>query len=166
MVKIAIIDLGSNSARLVIANIMPGGYFMVIDELKEPVRLAQDMEIDGFLRPLRIQQTIKTLKTFRTLYESHGVSKVFAYATAAVRHAKNQKSFIDEVQSSCGIKLQVLSQEEEATFVYQGVINSMEVPKGLTREQKAKLREFEESLTEKQSPKKKSFGDRLKDMFK
>ncbi len=131
MVKIAIIDLGSNSARLVIADIMPGGYFMVIDELKEPVRLAQDMEIDGFLRPLRIQQTIKTLKTFRTLYESHGVSKVFAYATAAVRHAKNQKSFIDEVQSSCGIKLQVLSQEEEATFVYQGVINSMEVPKGL-----------------------------------
>lgn len=131
MVKIAIIDLGSNSARLVIANIMPGGYFMVIDELKEPVRLAQDMEIDGFLRPLRIQQTIKTLKTFRTLYESHGVSKVFAYATAAVRRAKNQKSFIDEVQSSCGIKLQVLSQEEEATFVYQGVINSMEVPKGL-----------------------------------
>ena len=45
-------------------------------------------------------------------------------ATAAVRHAKNQKSFVDEVQSACGIKLQVLSQEEEATFVYQGVINS------------------------------------------
>ena len=85
MVKIAIIDLGSNSARLVIANIMPTGHFMVIDELKEPVRLAQDMEIDGFLRPIRIQQTIKTLRTFRTLYESHGVSKVFAYATAAVR---------------------------------------------------------------------------------
>ncbi len=48
-----------------------------------------------------------------------------------MRHAKNQKSIIDEVQSACGIKLQVQSQEEEATFVYQGVINSMEVPKGL-----------------------------------
>ncbi len=110
---------------------MPGGYFMVVDELKEPVRLAQDMEIDGFLRPVRISQTIKTLRTFRTLYESHGVTKVFAYATAAVRRAKNQKSFIEEVQTSCGIKLQVLSQEDEAMFVYQGVINSMEVPKGL-----------------------------------
>ena len=131
MEKIAIIDLGSNSARLVIANVMPGGYFMVVDELKEPVRLAQDMEIDGFLRPIRISQTIKTLRTFRTLYESHGVTKVFAYATAAVRRAKNQKSFIEEVQTSCGIKLQVISQEDEATFVYQGVINSMEVPKGL-----------------------------------
>ena len=41
----------------------------------------------------------------------------------------------------------------------------VEVPKGLTREQKAKLREFEDSLTERQSPRKKSFGDRLKDMF-
>ena len=131
MEKIAIIDLGSNSARLVIANVMPGGYFMVVDELKEPVRLAQDMDIDGFLRPIRIAQTIKTLRTFRTLYESHGVTKVFAYATAAVRRAKNQKSFIEEVQTSCGIKLQVISQEDEAMFVYQGVINSMEVPKGL-----------------------------------
>ncbi|HIU99986.1 MAG TPA: Ppx/GppA family phosphatase [Candidatus Stercoripulliclostridium merdipullorum] len=131
MEKIAIIDLGSNSARLVIANILDGGYFVVVDELKEPVRLAQDMEIDGFLRPLRVAQTIKTLRTFRTLYESHGVDKVFAYATAAVRHAKNQKSFVDEVQTSCGIKLTVLSQEEEAMFVYQGVINSMDVPKGL-----------------------------------
>lgn len=131
MEKIAIIDLGSNSARLVIANIIDGGYFVVVDELKEPVRLAQDMEIDGFLRPLRMAQTIKTLRTFRTLYESHKVDRVFAYATAAVRRAKNQKAFIDEVQTVCGIKLTVISQEEEATFVYQGVINSMEVPKGL-----------------------------------
>jgi exopolyphosphatase/guanosine-5'-triphosphate,3'-diphosphate pyrophosphatase len=131
MEKIAIIDLGSNTARLVIANIMDGGYFMVVDELKEPVRLAQDMEIDGYLRPLRMAQTIKTLRTFRTLYESHKVDKVFAYATAAVRRAKNQKTFIDDVQTACGIKLTVISQEEEAAFVYQGVINSMEVPKGL-----------------------------------
>lgn len=131
MEKIAIIDLGSNSARLVIAEIIDGGYFNVVDELKEPVRLAQDMEIDGFLRPLRIAQTIKTLRTFRTLYESHKVDKVFAYATAAVRRAKNQKAFVDEVQTVCGIKLTVISQEEEAMFVYQGVINSMDIPKGL-----------------------------------
>jgi len=131
MEKIAIIDLGSNSARLVIAEILDGGYFTVIDELKEPVRLAQDMEIDGFLRPLRMAQTIKTLRTFRTLYESHKVDKIFAFATAAVRRAKNQKAFIDEVQTVCGIKLTVISQEEEATFVYQGVINSMDIPKGL-----------------------------------
>jgi len=131
MEKIAIIDIGSNTARIVIVSIREGGYFTVIDELKEPVRLAKGMEIDGFLRPLRIQQMVKTLKTFKNLYESHKVSRVFAYATAAVRRAKNRKSFVDEVLSSCGIKLTVLSQEEEAGLVYTGVINSMDVPKGL-----------------------------------
>ncbi len=131
MEKIAIIDIGSNSARIVIAKILDGGYFLVVDELKEPVRLAQDMEIDGFLRPVRMSQTVKTLKTFRTLYESHKVDKVYAYATAAVRKAKNKKTFLEEVQNNCGISLQVLSQEEEALFVYQGVINSMDVAKGL-----------------------------------
>lgn len=131
MEKIAIIDIGSNTARLVIANIMEGGYFFVIDELKESVRLAQDMEADGYLRPLRIQQMIRTLNTFKSLYESHNVTKVFAYGTAAVRRAKNQKNFVDDVLSSCGIKLTVLSQEDEASLVYTGVINSMDVPKGL-----------------------------------
>ncbi|MDR0696015.1 MAG: Ppx/GppA family phosphatase [Christensenellaceae bacterium] len=131
MTKIAIIDLGSNSARLVIAEVLDGGYFTVIDELKEPVRLGQDMEVDGFLRPLRISQTIKTLRTFRSLYESHEVDEVLAFATAAVRRAKNQKSFVEEVLSACGIKLTVLSQEEEALLVYYGVINSLDVHKGI-----------------------------------
>ena len=67
MEKIAIIDLGSNSARLVLVNILDGGYFMVFDELKESVRLGQDMERDGFLKPSRVTQTIKTLKMFTTL---------------------------------------------------------------------------------------------------
>lgn len=131
MEKIAIIDLGSNTARLVIVSILPGGYFKVIDELKEPIRLAEGMEIDGFLRPLRMVQTIRTLKTFKTLYESHNVDKVFAYGTAAVRRAKNQDAFVEEIEKQVGIQIQVLSQQEEATLVYTGVINSMEIAKGL-----------------------------------
>ena len=104
MEKIAIIDIGSNTARIVIANILEGGYFNVVDELKEPVRLAKGMETDGYLRPMRIQQMRKTLKTFKNLYESHHVDKVFAYATAAVRRAKNKKTFVDEVLAQCAFK--------------------------------------------------------------
>lgn len=131
MEKIAIIDLGSNSARLVLVNILEGGYFVVFDELKESVRLAQDMDWDGFLKPQRIAQTIKTLKMFRRLCDANGIEKIYAYATAAVRRAKNQKSFLDEVAVSCGIKINVLTKDEQAGLVYQGVINSLEVPKGL-----------------------------------
>lgn len=129
--KIAVIDIGSNTARIVIANVLDGGYFTVVDELKEPVRLAKGMEADGYLRPVRIQQMIKTLKTFKNLYESHKVDRVFAYATAAVRRAKNKKTFLDEVLAQCGIKLTILTQDEEAMLVYTGVANSMDIPRGI-----------------------------------
>ena len=134
MEKIGIIDLGSNSARLVIVNLFSEGYFVVEDELKENVRLGQDMERDGFLKPQRVAETIKTLKMFRKLCDASGVSRIITVATAAVRRAKNQRSFLDEIQASCGIKIRVLSAEEEAVFVYRGVINTMDMPKGLILE--------------------------------
>lgn len=134
MEKIGIIDLGSNSARLVIVNLFEEGHFMVMDELKESVRLGQDMERDGFLKPQRVAETIKTLKMFKKLCDASGVTRIIAVATEAVRRAKNQRSFLDEIQANCGIKIRVLSAEEEATLVYRGVINSMDVPKGIILE--------------------------------
>ncbi len=134
MEKIGIIDLGSNSARLVIVNLFEDGYFMVEDELKENVRLGQDMERDGFLKPQRVTETIRTLKMFRKLCDASGVARIIAVATAAVRRAKNQRSFLDEIQANCGIKIKVLTAEEEAIFVYRGVINSMDIPKGIILE--------------------------------
>lgn len=131
MEKIAIIDLGSNSVRMVLANVLEGGYFAVFDEIKETVRLGQDMDKDGFLKSARIVQAIKTLKMFRKLCDAYNVDKIIAVATNAVRRAKNQKSFLEEVNAVCGFKIQVLSQEEEARFIYQGVINSLDIPKGL-----------------------------------
>ena len=134
MEKIGIIDLGSNNARLVLVKIFPGGQFVVFDELKESVRLGQDMERDGFLKPARVVQTIKTLKSFRKLCDAYQVDKIIAVGTAAVRRAKNQKGFLEEVFSTSGIKVKVLTAEEEAALVYHGVINSMDIPKGVILE--------------------------------
>ncbi len=131
MEKIAIIDVGSNSARLVIVDVLEGGYFQVRDQLKETLRLAQDMEVDGFIQPVRIAQTVKTIKMFSKLCEANKIEKVYAYATEAVRKAKNQRGFLDEIESCTGIKLKVLEEEEEAKLVYQGVINSLDIPRGL-----------------------------------
>ena len=125
--KIGIIDLGSNTARLVIVEMLGDGHFIVIDQLKESVRLGKDMERDGFLKPQRIAETLKTLKMFRKLCDAYGIEKIIAVATAAVRRAKNQRSFLDEVATTCGIKLRVLTADEEATYVYKGVINTMDI---------------------------------------
>ncbi len=134
MEKIAIIDLGSNTARLVFYEVSENGYFQIVDQLKEAPRLGEGMEKDGFLKPARIQETIHTLKMFRKLCDVKGVEQIIAVATAAVRRAKNQRSFLDEVDAVCGIKFRVLSAEEEAMLVYRGVINTMDVPKGLILE--------------------------------
>ena len=134
MEKIGIIDLGSNTARLVIVEMFADGHYMVVDELKESVRLGQDMDRDGFLKPQRIAETIKTLKIFKRLCDASGVERIIAVGTAAVRRAKNQRSFLDEIQVSCNITIRVLSEEEEALLVYRGVINSMDIPKGLILE--------------------------------
>ena len=134
MEKIGIIDLGSNTARLVIVEMLGDGHFMVVDQIKESVRLGKDMERDGFLKPQRIAETIKTLKMFRKLCDAYEIERIIAVATAAVRRAKNQRSFLDEIVANTGIKLKVLTAEEEATYVYRGVINTMDVPKGLILE--------------------------------
>ena len=107
---------------------------MVVDELKESVRLGHDMDRDGFLKPQRVAETIRTLKMFKRLCDAHKVSRIIAVGTAAVRRAKNQRSFLDEIQATCGIKIHVLSPEEEATYVYRGVINSMDIPRGIILE--------------------------------
>ena len=134
MERIGIIDLGSNTARLLLVDVYEDGYFHLVDQLKESPRLGEGMEKDGFLKPARIQETIRTLKLFRKLCDVNGISRIIAVATAAVRRAKNQRSFLDEVSAVCGIKLRVLSAEEEAIYVYRGVINTMDIPKGLILE--------------------------------
>lgn len=129
--NIAIIDLGSNSARLVLAHVINDSYFVVYDELKESVWLAQDMEREGYLKQARIAQAVKTLKMFRKLCDANNVDKVYAFATNAVRKAKNQRSFLEEINTVCGFKFTVLSEEQEAMQIYYGVINSLEIPKGV-----------------------------------
>ena len=71
---------------------------------------------------------------FRKLCDASGVTRIIAVATEAVRRAKNQRSFLDEIQATCGIKIKVLTSEEEAILVYRGVINTMDIPKGIVLE--------------------------------
>lgn len=131
--RIGLIDLGSNTARLVIFDVLEGGYFMVADEMLEAVRLGET-EIDGSLKQTRVLQAINTVKVFKKLCAVNRVDKILAVATAAVRRAKNQRTFLNEMFGSTGLKFKVVSEDEEANLIYQGVINSMEIPKGLIME--------------------------------
>ncbi len=131
MRKIAIMDIGSNNARLILVYIYDNGSYRIADQLKEPVRLISDMGHDNIIKPRRIQQLIKTIQMFKRLCAANGVEEIFPYCTAAVNRAANQRSFLDEVYAMTQINLEVLSGEKEATLVFQGVINTMETENGI-----------------------------------
>lgn len=133
MEKIALIDLGSNTARLVIYDVLDGSFFVVSEERREPVRLGET-EPDGSLKQTRIMQAIATLKEFKEICTIKKVDRILAIATAAVRRASNQKTFLSDVYNATGIRVTVVSKEEEANYVYQGVVNSMDIPRGLILE--------------------------------
>lgn len=93
MRKIAIMDVGSNNARLILVYIYDNGSYRIADQLKEPVRLISDMGHDNIIKPRRIQQLIKTINMFKRLCAANDVDEIYACCTAAVNRAANQRSF-------------------------------------------------------------------------
>ena len=131
MKKLAVIDVGSNTTRMVVVNLYDNGSYRIVDELKEPVRLISDMTQDNIIRPRRIQQLIKTLQMFKRLCTANEITDIIPVLTAAVRRAANQRSLLDEVYAATGINLTLLTGEQEAIYVYQGVINTMDIDAGV-----------------------------------
>ncbi|MEG1499593.1 MAG: Ppx/GppA phosphatase family protein [Clostridia bacterium] len=131
MNKIAVIEIGTASLRLMLINTKEGGFFNVIEEIEEPIQLGKDVERDGLLKSVRINESITVLKMFRKICDLNKVSKIIAVATSLVRNAKNQNSFLDEIYNTCGFYVTVLSPEEEMKAVYSGVVNTLDIPKGI-----------------------------------
>lgn len=128
---VAIIDLGSNSARLIVMHIYHNGAYNLVYNQKESVRLSEGMSETGILTRDAMWRAIGTLKVFAHMCELVKVDKILAVATAAVRNAKNGSEFIDLVHQNTGIPLRVISGEEEAHLGYTGIINTIDVDDAL-----------------------------------
>jgi len=131
MKRVSVIDVGSNSLRVVVAQIMDNGSFVIIKDLKEAVRLGEGMEESGKLQAKKISRAIATLKMFKNLCRVMQVEEIIAVATAAVRRAGNQEEFLRQVEAETGLRLRVLSGQEEAYYAYWGTINSINFRDGL-----------------------------------
>jgi exopolyphosphatase/guanosine-5'-triphosphate,3'-diphosphate pyrophosphatase len=123
--RIGVIDLGSNTTRLMVMGYTPHHSFRLLDEVRETVRLAEGIGEDGRLQPAPMQRAIDAMKLFNSFCKSTGVSRIVPVATSAVRDATNQSEFLMRVEREAGIKLRVLSTQEEAYYGYVGAINSL-----------------------------------------
>lgn len=131
MQKVAIIDIGSNTMRLVMFKIESSGVFKIINHLKETVRLGEDLDVTREISKSRIDRAVATLKMFKSFCDGVKVDIIIAVATEAIRRATNREEFLEKCRNETGIAIRVLSGEEEAYFDYLGVINSLDVKDGL-----------------------------------
>ncbi|MER2139523.1 MAG: exopolyphosphatase, partial [Succiniclasticum sp.] len=131
MQRIAIIDIGSNSARLVISHIYKSGAYNMVFNQKESLRLAQKTEADGQLSKEAFESTLQIMQSFAYMCRQYKADKIIAVATAAIRNAKNGTRLTNEVYEKTGIRLHIISGTSEAGLSYLGVINTLPMKDGI-----------------------------------
>jgi exopolyphosphatase/guanosine-5'-triphosphate,3'-diphosphate pyrophosphatase len=117
--RIAAIDIGTNSIHMIVCRIRPDLSFEVIDGEKDMIRLGAGGLEGRTLPETNRAVAMQTLAKFRRLAESHGVDEIIAAATSAVREARNGADFISAVQRDVGIRVRVISGTEEARLIHQ-----------------------------------------------
>ena len=126
MKKLGIIDIGSNSIRLILIGVEDNYTFSIIDEVKESVRLGKDINENGELDSDRMETAFNTLSFFKKLCIYQNVTELLAVATEAVRKASNQKYFLDRAKEVLNLDIRILSGVEEAYYDYFGTVNTLE----------------------------------------
>jgi exopolyphosphatase/guanosine-5'-triphosphate,3'-diphosphate pyrophosphatase len=115
----AVLDVGSNTVRLLVARVDGGKVDTLLDE-SEFVRLGAGVDASGRLQPDREQAAIEAIARMRALAREHGVDDVFGIATSAVRDARNGQEFVQRVRDETGVKIDIVSGEREAFLTYRG----------------------------------------------
>jgi exopolyphosphatase/guanosine-5'-triphosphate,3'-diphosphate pyrophosphatase len=119
--RIAAIDVGSNSVRLLVAEYDPASGLSIVDELKDQPRLAAGLARTGCLNDAAMDRAIQTLGRMREVCQRRGVRRIAAVATAAVREAENGPWFVRRVRQELDIPLRIIDPETEAALSYRSV---------------------------------------------
>ncbi|MET7342258.1 exopolyphosphatase [Streptomyces sp. NPDC087866] len=126
MTRVAAIDCGTNSIRLLIAEADPvTGELVEFARRMEIVRLGQDVDRTGRLAPEALERTFAACRQYAELIEEHGAEKVRFVATSASRDAENRDDFVRGVRDILGVGPEVISGDQEAAFSFDGATKEL-----------------------------------------
>ena len=126
----AVVDIGSNSSRLIVAGRTDAGHLEVIADARAALRLVRHLGSNGELDSAGIASIIASLHSFMTIAEAAGAKSVTAVATAAIREATNRDEVLNEIQRATGVRPRVLDGSEEAILACHGAIRALPVESG------------------------------------
>ena len=132
LARLAVMDLGSNSFRLVVFTTRPGVWWRRTDEIHEMVRIGAGLAESGRLGSKRMARALYTLDTYAHFCRATGLraADIRPVATSAIRDASNQEDFLAAAEHMTGLAVRVLSTEEEARYGYLAAVNSTDLRNG------------------------------------
>ncbi|MBM7623872.1 Ppx/GppA phosphatase family protein [Sporohalobacter salinus] len=126
MSKMATIDIGTNSTRLLIAEIKNKQKIKPLVTELRTTRLGDGVDKYRYLNDEAIERTVEALKEYAELIANYQVDNVKAVATSAVRDVSNQQEFITKVRTDTGIKVEIIDGKQEANLSYLGVVKGLD----------------------------------------
>jgi exopolyphosphatase/guanosine-5'-triphosphate,3'-diphosphate pyrophosphatase len=123
-VRVAVVDIGTNSTRLLVADVTPdgdgGGEIAELDRRSIVTRLGQDVDATGRLADAAVQRVVDVLSEYRSAIDEHGAERTVAVLTSAVRDADNGAEFLERVRDDFGFDARTITGEEEARLTFVG----------------------------------------------
>lgn len=129
--RVGVVDVGSNTARLVVFQTAPGGFLRATYEAKESPRLGLAVAPDGAISRDAFDRGVAGLQRFSRMLRAFGAPRTVGVATSAVRDAPNGRAFVEKVHKETGLDLRVLTGTEEARYAFLGVSSSWELDNDL-----------------------------------
>ena len=127
--RLAAIDIGTNSVHMIVVRVRPDFSFEVVDREKEMVRLGAG-GLDGRkLTPEAMSAALQALSKFARLAQSHQVDEVLAVATSATREAENGGAFLRAIERRTGIRARIITGTEEARLIHLAAVYGVDTPK-------------------------------------
>lgn len=128
MAKHAVLDIGTNSIHLVLAEVEPDFSCKILDRFKDMTRLGDGVFSTRRLSDATMARGVEVIRNLTTLARNKGYDRIEAVATSAVREAKNGGEFLQQVYELVGLPVRVVTGQEEARLIYLGVRHSLDLP--------------------------------------
>ena len=125
--RLALIDLGTNTFHLLIAEVNSSNIITPLLNLKEPVKLGEGGISRGAITPAAYDRALNTLTNFRKLLEQHEVTEERVMATSAMRNAANGPELVQAIAEQTGFQVEVISGDQEANLIYLGVRSALDI---------------------------------------
>ena len=122
--RLAAIDIGTNSVLLLIAEVNAGGLTALVDR-STITRLGEGVDATGQLAPAAMDRTASCLTAYAEVIAGHGVTRVGAVATSAMRDARGGDAFLDRAEAIVGVRPEVISGRDEALFTFAGALSGL-----------------------------------------